>query len=167
PEGGCTLGSMTPFDIVVFIALFAMFIVGFAQGITRRLLGIAAILFSLGLAGQLRNALGGYLAEQWTNLPAAYGLMVGFGAVFVAAAVTLSFGIQISYRPAPLLYRYPVLDEATGGCGRRPRPRLRAPCSVRIWSATTAPGGSSTSRPTSAPRTRPPTRGSDAPPATA
>ena len=99
---------MTPFDVAMFLALFGMFIIGYAQGLTRRLLGIAAILFSLGLAGQLRNWLGGYLAQQWTNLPADYGYMVGFGAVFVAAAVTLSFGIQISYRPAPLLYRYPV-----------------------------------------------------------
>jgi uncharacterized membrane protein required for colicin V production len=109
------LGSMTLFDLVMFIALFAMFIVGYAQGLIRRLLGIGAILFSLGLAAQLRNPLGGYLAQQWTNLPAAYGLMVGFGAVFVASAFTLSLGIQLSYRPAPLLYRYPVLDEILGG----------------------------------------------------
>ncbi|HEX8025017.1 MAG TPA: CvpA family protein [Candidatus Limnocylindrales bacterium] len=106
---------MTPFDLVMFLALFAMFVVGYAQGITRRLLGIAAILFSLVLAAQLRNPLGGYLASEWTNLPADYGYMVGFLAVFVASAVTLSFGIQISYKPAPLLWRYPVLDELLGG----------------------------------------------------
>jgi hypothetical protein len=33
----------------------------------------------------------------------------------VAAAVTLSLGIQISYRPAPLFPKYPVLDELLGG----------------------------------------------------
>jgi uncharacterized membrane protein required for colicin V production len=107
--------GMTTFDLVMFVALFGMFIVGYAQGITRRLLGIVAILFSLGLAAQLRTPLGGYLAQQWTNLPPDYGYMVGFAAVFIAAAVTLSIGIQISYRPAPLLYRYPVLDEILGG----------------------------------------------------
>lgn len=109
------MAGMTPFDVVMFLALFAMFIIGYAQGITRRLLGIGAILFSLGLAAQFRNSLGAYLAQQWTNLSPDYSYMVGFGAVFVAAAVTLSFGIQISYRPAPLLYRYPVLDEILGG----------------------------------------------------
>jgi hypothetical protein len=41
--------------------------------------------------------------------------MVAFGAVFLAAAVTLSIGIQITYRPAPLFQRYPVLDEILGG----------------------------------------------------
>jgi hypothetical protein len=29
--------------------------------------------------------------------------------------VTLSIGIQITYRPAPLFKRYPVLDEIVGG----------------------------------------------------
>ena len=41
--------------------------------------------------------------------------MVAFSAVFVATAVTLSIGIQITYRPAPLFQRYPVLDEILGG----------------------------------------------------
>ena len=109
------MGSMTLFDLVMFLALFGMFILGYAQGLTRRLLGIAAILFSLVVAAQLRTPLGGYLAQQWTSISPEYSYMVAFMAVFLAAAITLSFGIQISYRPAPLLYRYPVLDEILGG----------------------------------------------------
>jgi uncharacterized membrane protein required for colicin V production len=109
------VGSMTLFDLVMFLALFGMFILGYAQGLTRRLLGIAAILFSLIAAAQLRTPFGGYLAQQWRGLSPEYSYMVGFLAIFLAAAITLSFGIQISYRPAPLLYRYPVLDEILGG----------------------------------------------------
>ena len=75
--------SIEPFDLVVFLGLFAMFIVGYAQGIVRRLLGIGAILFSLGLAAQLRNSVGGYLAEQWNQFPDEYAKMLGFGIVFV------------------------------------------------------------------------------------
>lgn len=107
--------DIQPFDLVMFLALFAMFVVGYAQGVTRRLLGIAAILFSLFLGAQLRTPFGGYLAQQWTNITPDYSYMIGFGAIFVASAVTLSVGIQISYRPAPLFYRYPVLDEILGG----------------------------------------------------
>lgn len=107
--------GIQPFDLVLFLALFAMFVVGYAQGVTRRLLGIAAIIFSLILGAQLRTPFGGYLAQQWTNISPDYSYMIGFGAVFVAAAVTISVGIQISYRPAPLFYRYPVLDEILGG----------------------------------------------------
>jgi uncharacterized membrane protein required for colicin V production len=103
------------FDLIILLALLAMFIVGYAQGVVRRLLGIGAVLFSLILAALLRETVGGYLAHEWTTIIAQYSYMVGFGAVFVAAAVTLSVGIQISYRPAPLFPKYPVLDELLGG----------------------------------------------------
>lgn len=103
------------FDLVIFLALLAMFIVGYAQGVMRRLLGIAAIAFSLVLGAQLRDPLGQYLSHQWTSIAPEYSYMVAFGAVFVAAAVTLSIGIQITYRPAPLFNKYPVLDEIVGG----------------------------------------------------
>lgn len=104
-----------PFDLVIFLALLAMFVVGYAQGVVRRLLGIAAITFALILGAQLRQPLGQYLANEWTTIAAPYSYMVAFGAVFVAAAVTLSIGIQITYRPAPLFTKYPVLDEIVGG----------------------------------------------------
>jgi uncharacterized membrane protein required for colicin V production len=104
-----------PFDLVIFLALLAMFIVGYAQGVVRRLLGIGAILFALILGAQLRQPVGQYLANEWTTIAPDYSFMVGFGAVFVAAAVTLSLGIQITYRPAPLFPKYPVLDELLGG----------------------------------------------------
>jgi uncharacterized membrane protein required for colicin V production len=109
------LEGIEPFDLVMFLALLAMFIVGYAQGIVRRLLGIAAILFSLVLAAQLRAPLGDYLAKEWTTSTAGYAHMVAFGAIFAAAAITISVGIQLSYRPAPIIDRYPVLDEILGG----------------------------------------------------
>jgi uncharacterized membrane protein required for colicin V production len=104
-----------PFDLVIFLALLAMFVVGYAQGTVRRLLGIAAILFAIVLGAQLRQPLGQYLANEWTALSSSYSYMVAFGAVFTAAAVTLSLGIQLTYRPAPLFPKYPVLDEILGG----------------------------------------------------
>lgn len=110
------MGAMTPFDLAMILALLGMFIVGYVQGITRRLLGIGAILFSLGLGATLRTPFGGYLAGEWSDIAVDYGFMFGFFAVFAASAFALSFLIQISYRPAPLLYRYPVLDEILGGC---------------------------------------------------
>jgi uncharacterized membrane protein required for colicin V production len=107
--------ALQPFDLVIFLALLAMFVAGYAQGVVRRLLGIAAILFSFILGAQLRQPLGQYLSNEWTTIVPAYSYMVAFGAVFVAASVTLSIGIQLSYRPAPLFPRYPVLDELLGG----------------------------------------------------
>jgi uncharacterized membrane protein required for colicin V production len=109
------LDRVQAFDLVIVLALMAMFILGYAQGLVRRLLGIAAIVFSLVLAALIRPSLGNYLTGEWTGIPAEYSHMVAFGAVFVAAAVTFSVGIQLMYRPAPLLTRYPVLDEILGG----------------------------------------------------
>ena len=109
------MDRITPFDLLILLALLAMFIVGYAQGVIRRLMGIAAIIFSLIVAAQLRAPLGAYLTEQWSGIAESYSYMVAFGAVFVAAAVTLSLGIQITYRPAPLFQKYPVLDEIVGG----------------------------------------------------
>jgi uncharacterized membrane protein required for colicin V production len=109
------LERITGFDLVILLALLAMFIVGYAQGVVRRLLGIGAILFSLLLASQLRGPLGQYLASQWTTLTPEYSYMVAFGGVFAASAFALSVIIQVTYRPAPLFDRYPVLDEILGG----------------------------------------------------
>jgi len=92
-----------------------MFIVGYAQGVVRRLLGIAAVLFAIVLGSYLRAPLGAYLANEWTQIDDSYSFMVAFGAVFLATWITLSIGIQIAYRPAPLFQRYPALDEILGG----------------------------------------------------
>ena len=109
------MDRISVFDLVILLALLAMFVVGYAQGVIRRLLGIGAILFSLIVAAQLRAPLGDYLAQQWQGIAPQYSHMVAFGAVFAAAAITLSIGIQITYRPAPLFQKYPVLDEIVGG----------------------------------------------------
>jgi uncharacterized membrane protein required for colicin V production len=107
--------AITPFDLVSFIVLLGMFILGYMQGLARRVFGLVAILFSVGVAMELRQSLGSYLAEQWTTAPAEYAYMVAFGALFLALAIALTIGIQIVYRPTPLFPRYPVLDEILGG----------------------------------------------------
>jgi uncharacterized membrane protein required for colicin V production len=109
------LENMTPFDVVAFLFLVGMFILGYFQGMTRRIFGILALVFSLIVAAQLRDPLGSYLAQEWANAPRQYSYMVAFGALFLAFGVALSLGIQVAYRPAPLLPRYPVVDELLGG----------------------------------------------------
>jgi uncharacterized membrane protein required for colicin V production len=107
--------NLTVFDLVILLGLLAMFVLGYAQGVVRRLLGIASILFAIVLGSYLRAPLGAYLADEWTSIDKSYSYMVAFGAVFLATAATLTIGIQIMYRPAPLFPKYPVLDELLGG----------------------------------------------------
>ena len=111
------MDRITPFDLVILLALLAMFVVGYAQGVVRRLLGIGGDpLLADRSRAQLRAAARRRTSpSEWTAIAPSYSYMVAFGAVFVAAAVTLSLGIQITYRPAPLFQKYPVLDEILGG----------------------------------------------------
>lgn len=107
--------SVQPIDLLVFFGLFAMFILGFVQGIIRRLLGIASILLSLLVAAQLRDPLGSFLAQNWTQYPTEYNYMIAFGTVFLAGSIGSMIVVQIFYRPVPLFARYPLIDEILGG----------------------------------------------------
>lgn len=66
------IASIQPFDWAVVGFIVLMFVLGYAQGIIRRLLGIATILFSFLLAANLREPLGGFLAQYWTQWPKEY-----------------------------------------------------------------------------------------------
>lgn len=107
--------SVEPIDLLIFFGLFGMFILGFMQGIIRRLLGIASILISLLVAAQLREPLGSFLAQNWTQYPPEYNSMIAFGTVFLAGSIAATIAMQLFYRPVPLFSQYPVLDEVLGG----------------------------------------------------
>jgi uncharacterized membrane protein required for colicin V production len=107
--------SIKPIDLFVLLALAGMFVIGYLQGVPRRLFGIAAMIFSILVALQLRSPFGAYLASEWTTITPAYSYMVAFGAIFVATAAALSIGIELTYQSAPLIKRWPVADEIVGG----------------------------------------------------
>lgn len=107
--------SIKPIDLLAFFALFGMFILGFMQGIIRRLLGTASILISLLVAAQVRAPLGDFLARNWTQYPAEYNYMIAFGTVFLAGSIAATIAIQLFYRPLPLFAQYPIIDEIIGG----------------------------------------------------
>jgi len=111
-----TLTKINLFDVVVILYLFGWFILGFIQGTIRRLLGIAALVFSFFLALQLNSLwLGNFLATNWTQYPKEYSIMIGYLVIFIAAVVAFTLVIQGTYKKAPLFAKYPVLDEIIGG----------------------------------------------------
>jgi uncharacterized membrane protein required for colicin V production len=107
--------SIEAIDLLIFFALFGMFILGFMQGIIRRLLGIASMVLSLLVAAQIRGPLGDFLAQNWTQYPPDYNRMIAFGTVFVAGTIASTIAIQLFYRPIPLFAQYPAVDEILGG----------------------------------------------------
>jgi len=107
--------SFNLFDLLIILILLGMFILGFIQGTVRRLLGIGAVLFSFLLAANLRQPLGNFLANNWTQFEREYAVMIGFGTVFVAASLALTLIIQTLYKKTPLSEKYLLGDEILGG----------------------------------------------------
>lgn len=110
-----TITSIALFDWLVIGFAVAMFVLGFAQGVIRRLLGIVSIAFSFLLAANLRDTLGSFFATNWTQFPREYSYMIAFGILFALASVIFALVIQSFYKRAPIFARYPVLDELLGG----------------------------------------------------
>jgi uncharacterized membrane protein required for colicin V production len=103
------------FDLLVLLLLVTAFIIGYLQGSVRRLLGIAATIFSVIVAAQLRAPLGDYLVANWTQFPAEYSRMLGFGLVFIALSIAFTIAIEIIYERSPVLPRFPIVDPLLGG----------------------------------------------------
>ena len=102
-------------DLLIVVYFVAFFVLGFAQGAIRRLLGIASMLFSFLLAANLARPLGDFLSANWTQFPPEYSYMIGFLTIFVAGVVAFALVIQSYYHPQPLFKRARFADEALGG----------------------------------------------------
>lgn len=112
---GEVLSSINRFDLLVVLFAFGMFVLGFIQGTIRRVLGLASILFSFLFAANLRDPLGGYLAQNWNDYPDEYAVMLGFALVFVAATIAFTVVIQGFYHKQDLFKRATFADELIGG----------------------------------------------------
>ena len=109
------LGGIQTIDFVIVLYFMGFFVLGFAQGTLRRLLGIGSILFSWFLAANLAGPLSDFLGANWTQFPREYSYMVGFGTVFVASSVAFALVIQGFYKPQPLFQKARFADEIIGG----------------------------------------------------
>jgi uncharacterized membrane protein required for colicin V production len=103
------------FDLLFVLFVFGMFVLGFAQGTIRRVLGIASMLFSFLFAANLRSTFGQYLAQNWNDYPDEYAVMLGFGLVFVAATIAFTAIIQGFYHKQDLFQKNRFVDELIGG----------------------------------------------------
>ena len=112
---GGFLSRVNTVDLLLVLYFMGFFILGFAQGTLRRLLGLGAILFSFLLAANLAAPLGEFLGANWTQFPREYSYMVGFLMVFVASSVAFALIVQGFYQPQPLFQKARFADEIIGG----------------------------------------------------
>jgi uncharacterized membrane protein required for colicin V production len=119
-EGYCVdfvsfFNSFKPFDLVVLLGLFAMFVLGYVQGTIRRAVGLLSIIFAFFLSAVLSVPVSNFLGQNWTYYPPEYSQMVGFIVPFVAAVVALALVVQGTYTKQEIFVKYPVVDEVLGG----------------------------------------------------
>ncbi len=112
---GTFLGGIQTVDLLLVLYFMAFFVLGFAQGTIRRLIGIASILFSFFLAANLYEPLGNFLSGNWTQFSKEYSFMIGFLVVFVGASVVFALIAQGWYKPTPLFEKARFVDELLGG----------------------------------------------------
>ena len=112
---GKFLSGFGTVDLLIVIYFLGFFVLGFAQGTIRRLLGIGSILFSFLLAANLADPLGRFLGDHWTQFPRPYSYMIGFGTIFLAASIALALLVQGFYKPQPLFQKARFVDEILGG----------------------------------------------------
>ena len=112
--GNLILGFNT-LDLLLIGFFAAFFILGFAQGTIRRLIGIGSILFSFLFAANLAAPLGAFLGENWTQFSPQYAQMIGFLAVFVTGCLVFAILAQGFYKPQPLFEKARFVDEFIGG----------------------------------------------------
>jgi uncharacterized membrane protein required for colicin V production len=112
---GAFFSSAGAVDLVIALYFVGFFVLGFAQGTIRRLIGILSILFSFLFAASLSVPLGSFLADNWTQFAREYSYMIGFGTVFAASGIALALVVQSYYRPQQLFQKARFADEILGG----------------------------------------------------
>ncbi len=111
---GGILSGIGTVDLLLVLYFMGFFVLGFAQGTIRRLLGLGSILFSFLLAVNLAAPLGEFLGANWTQFPKEYSYMVGFLTVFVASSVAFALVVQGFYQTQPLFQKARFVDEIIG-----------------------------------------------------
>jgi uncharacterized membrane protein required for colicin V production len=112
---GAILNDFGTVDLLTVLYFMGFFVLGFAQGTIRRLLGIASILFSWFLAALLAEPLSEFLGANWTQFSKDYSYMIGFATIFVASSIAFALVLQGVYKPQPLFKKARFADEIIGG----------------------------------------------------
>jgi uncharacterized membrane protein required for colicin V production len=112
---GGFLSGIGTVDLLIVLYFMGFFVLGFAQGTIRRLLGIGSILFSWFFAALVAEPLSEFLGANWTQFSREYSYMVGFATIFIASSIAFALIVQSYYKPQPLFQKARFVDEILGG----------------------------------------------------
>ena len=107
--------SVPVVDLLILFGLGLFFFLGVLQGAIRRLIGIASMLVAFLVAGNLRDPLGSFFADNWTQFDPDYNKLLAFIIVFVVVGVAASIVTQGFYKRTELSAEHPIVDDVFGG----------------------------------------------------
>jgi uncharacterized membrane protein required for colicin V production len=107
--------NLNVFDLLFVFFVCGFFLAGFVQGTLRRLIGLAILVVALLFAINLRDPLGSWLGQYWTQFPKEYATMLAFGISFVVIYLGASIAAQVFYKRTQLFKRSTLVDELLGG----------------------------------------------------
>jgi uncharacterized membrane protein required for colicin V production len=102
-------------DLVIIGILACAFILGVMQGAIRSLLGIVGVLLAFVVAANVRDPLGNFLADNWTQFPHDYNHMLAFLIIFVLLTVGAILALMLLLRRTDIYPGRPVVDDIVGG----------------------------------------------------
>jgi uncharacterized membrane protein required for colicin V production len=102
-------------DLAILVGLGVFFFLGVLQGAIRRLIGLGSMLVAFLVAGNLRDPLGNFFGDNWTQFDRDYNKLLAFIIVFVVVAVVASIVTQGFYKRTDIYARHPIVDDIIGG----------------------------------------------------
>ena len=112
---GTIIQSLTAADLALLLLIAGAFIVGFFQGSARGIMFLLAWLVAFVVGVTAWQPLGDWLSRYWVQYQTIYTQMLAYLIGFVVAFVMASIVIVVFSRRAPLLGRWPFVDEVLGG----------------------------------------------------
>ncbi|HEX5467135.1 MAG TPA: CvpA family protein [Candidatus Limnocylindrales bacterium] len=109
-----TIRSLTVGDLLLVLIFLAAFVVGYLQGLIRQLLGVLIWFISFALALSLREPVGAFLQQYWTQFVPDYTNMLAFALVFLILLVGGNLIAQFTYKHVPVLAGRQFADEFLG-----------------------------------------------------
>jgi membrane protein required for colicin V production len=102
-------------DLALIVGLGFFFFLGVLQGAIRRLIGIGSIMVAFLLAANMRDTVGGLLAQNWTQFDVGYNHLLAFVIVFLVAAAAFTIVTQGFYKRTDISADHPIIDDIVGG----------------------------------------------------
>lgn len=105
---------MSLVDLGICIYLFAFIVLGVAQGTIRRLIDIGVMMIAFVFAANLRDTVGSFLSDNWSQFNLHYNQLLAFLMLFGVLVIAAGAVTQVFYHRQELTADHPIVDDIGG-----------------------------------------------------